>query len=140
MKLSRESLKNLFLARKKPSQEDFANLIDSMAHLDEDSSSMGLGAHNPAALYLPGSIILQNGLLLASLIQQQGPYVKDNWEMAISAGVSNKITTNQVVNIYKNFQYEVRPKITCDGKIVIDGVLIISDFGANIKIPNRNFK
>jgi hypothetical protein len=118
----RSTIKNFFKRKNKPSEEQFADMLDSFAHLAEDAASLGVGAHNPQALYMPNAIIIHEGQFWKSKELQQGSFDIAKWQPAFSAGTSI-LSSNTV--IAENHQLIVHNEYTIEDDLTIDGELIV---------------
>lgn len=79
---SRDNLKDAFSEGSTPSAEDFENLIDSFAHLNEDQAKLGLGIYDSERIYPEGVCVLYLGkLYISSQETTGGPWNSEHWDL-----------------------------------------------------------
>lgn len=67
-KVTREILKTYFQTGDKPTQQQFASLIDSTANLIDDRYLLGLKVYNPQVTYLAGDTVVFNRLAAGDVV------------------------------------------------------------------------
>lgn len=75
----RTTLKSYFEPFDKPNDQQFADLIDSLAHRTEDASLFGAGEYDPSATYTAGTIASFNGRLYEANQTTTGAFDPLHW-------------------------------------------------------------
>jgi hypothetical protein len=77
----RAFLKSLFQTGDKPTEQDFADLIDSYLHKTEDSDYLGLSEYNPLRTYKKGEGCFKNREVYQALTNTTGTFKPTDWEV-----------------------------------------------------------
>jgi hypothetical protein len=81
----RNTLKSYFEEGSDPTEEQFASLIDSFAHLNEDSAQLGLGIYDSGREYPSGICVIYEGLLyISNSATTGGAWDANKWDLVES--------------------------------------------------------
>lgn len=84
--LPRQLLRSFFEKGDKPTQSQFAALIDSMLHSSEDHTRLGLRVYDPSHSYLAGDAVLYNDSLFLALVNTSGSFNSAHWRKVLAFG------------------------------------------------------
>lgn len=121
-KLPRNLLRSFFERNDKPTQAQFAALIDSMLHSTEDADKLGLRIYNPEKTYLAGEGILYNDELYRSLVTTTGPFNALHWRKL----------SNPIRSIIEKTWYELRD-LKNASNLIPGALYLISDFTSDLQ-------
>jgi hypothetical protein len=78
---SKAILKSYFNTGETPGETEFHNLVDSLAHVTEDSALMGLTDHSESVEYLTGRVVLYDGKLYQANTDTSGAFNTEHWDL-----------------------------------------------------------
>jgi hypothetical protein len=95
--LPRNLLKSFFERGDKPTQGQFAALIDSIVHTTEDADKLGLREYNPARIYGAGQTVIYSNGLYEALQNTSGTFNESHWKKITNGGdLITEITWTQL--------------------------------------------
>ena len=106
---SRATLKSYFLRKKKPTAAQFADLIDSLLHRDEDSWLVNIKPHDTGRQYYIGDVVLYGNSLYVAKVNNIGPWNNEQWNVAQASG--NIYEAGEAINVGDPL------KVASDGKV-----------------------
>lgn len=129
--LSRNLLKSFFERGDKPTQGQFAALIDSFLHTMEDQNKLGLRAYESNRIYTTGEAVLYNGELYQALQNTTGVFNPDHWRIVFSSDAIQSVdgTNNTLQMLLDNNLVDSWLRQSENGIHIADGKSLYSANG-----------
>jgi hypothetical protein len=126
-KVPRSVLKSFFETGDRPTQSDFASLIDSMLHYSEDRNRFGLRSYDPAYSYTIGDTTIYAGSIYQCVMQTTGPFDAMRWQQMVALGSVVYIGAWNAATNTPTIQSGVGSKghyyvVSANGSTAVDGV------------------